>query len=137
MSDSPTDEQTSSADQEDDADEPHESSPLLGGDEEKEVADRTAGSARVIHEVIRLEGERELKRPWTGLMFSGLVAGVGITASPISEAILQAALPPTPWRHLVVALGYPIGFVIVILGAMQLFTETTVTAVLPLATKPT
>lgn len=42
-----------------------------------------------------------------------------------------------PGRELLVALGYPVGFVLVIMGKMQLFTENTVTAVLPLATHPT
>ncbi len=46
-------------------------------------------------------------------------------------------LPDAEWTELVVALGYTVGFVIVILGNLQLFTESTVTAVLPLATHPT
>ncbi|WP_337268745.1 formate/nitrite transporter family protein [Oryzifoliimicrobium ureilyticus] len=46
-------------------------------------------------------------------------------------------LPDAPWRELLVSFGYTIGFVIVILGKLQLFTETTVTAVLPFATHPT
>ncbi|WP_426239208.1 formate/nitrite transporter family protein [Pararhizobium sp. DWP1-1-3] len=40
-------------------------------------------------------------------------------------------------EELIVSFGYTVGFVIVILGNLQLFTETTVTAVLPLATHPT
>ena len=35
-----------------------------------------------------------------------------------------------------VALGYPLGFLLVILGRLQFFTETTITAMLPLATRP-
>jgi formate/nitrite transporter FocA (FNT family) len=35
------------------------------------------------------------------------------------------------------SLGYSVGFVIVIMGSLQLFTESTVTAVLPLAMHPT
>jgi formate/nitrite transporter FocA (FNT family) len=46
-------------------------------------------------------------------------------------------LPAAPWTPLVSSLGYSVGFVIVIMGNLQLFTENTVTAVLPLATHPT
>ncbi len=42
------------------------------------------------------------------------------------------ALPDTPWRPLLSSLGYSVGFLIVILGRQQLFTENTVTVVLPL-----
>ena len=46
-------------------------------------------------------------------------------------------LPDAKWTELVVAAGYTVGFIIVILGKLQLFTESTVTAVLPVATHPT
>ena len=42
-------------------------------------------------------------------------------------------LPDTPWRPMLAALGYSVGFVVVILGRLQLFTESTITAVIPLA----
>jgi formate/nitrite transporter FocA (FNT family) len=45
--------------------------------------------------------------------------------------------PEAPWREAIVALGYPVGFLIVVLGRMQLFTEQTVVAILPLARDPT
>ncbi|MFD1961065.1 formate/nitrite transporter family protein [Novosphingobium panipatense] len=51
------------------------------------------------------------------------------------------AVPAQPLaRHrlvpLVYYLGYPIGYIIVIMGRLQLFTESTVTAVLPVASSP-
>jgi formate/nitrite transporter FocA (FNT family) len=46
-------------------------------------------------------------------------------------------LPEASWTDLIVFLGYPVGFIIVIMGKLQLFTESTVTAVLPFATHPT
>lgn len=49
---------------------------------------------------------------------------------------MLAALPDTPWRHLVTSLGYPVGFLAVILGRQQLFTENTLTPVLPLLAAP-
>ena len=44
----------------------------------------------------------------------------------------MAHLPDTPWRLLVSKLGYCVGFLIVILGRQQLFTENTLTVILPL-----
>ena len=48
-----------------------------------------------------------------------------------TEAMLQAALPDAPWRPLITKFGYSLGFLIVILGRQQLFTENTLTVVLP------
>jgi formate/nitrite transporter FocA (FNT family) len=109
----------------------------LSEDEVAGVAQRKAGTAKVVHEVIRLQGDEELDRPLISLIFSAFAAGVAISASLLSEAALAARLPDAPWRELVVAIGYTVGFVLVILGNLQLFTENTVTAVLPLATNPT
>ncbi|WP_242097917.1 formate/nitrite transporter family protein [Sphingomonas sp. CROZ-RG-20F-R02-07] len=109
----------------------------LSDDEVNAVAQRKAGSAKVVHEVIRLQGDEELDRPLASLLFSAFAAGVAISASILAEASLAVRLPEAPWRELVVSLGYTVGFVLVILGNLQLFTETTVTAVLPLATHPT
>lgn len=109
----------------------------LSEDEVEAVAQRKAGSAKVVHEVIRLQGDEELDRPLASLMFSAFAAGVAISASILAEASIAMRLPNEPWKELVVALGYTVGFVLVILGNLQLFTENTVTAVLPLATHPT
>lgn len=98
---------------------------------------RGAGSAKVVHEVVRLQGDEELDRPVTSLLYSGFAAGTAISTSLLIEAALHERLPQAPWADLIVSLGYTVGFVIVILGNMQLFTESTVTAVLPLATNPT
>jgi formate/nitrite transporter FocA (FNT family) len=114
-----------------------EPSPGLSENEVDSVADRAAGSAKVVHEVIRLQGDEELDRPLASLICSGFAAGVAISASILAEAFLHARLPAAPWADLLTSLGYPVGFVIVIMGNLQLFTESTVTAVLPVATHPT
>ncbi len=103
---------------------------------EDDVDDLKAADAKDLHQAVREEGEDELNRPVTSLFFSGLAAGMAISSSLIAEGALHAALPDAPWRDLVVSLGYPIGFLVVILGRMQLFTESTITAMLPLVTKP-
>jgi len=53
----------------------------------------------------------------------------------IAEGLLRAHLPDTEWRILVTKLGYSAGFLIVILGRQQLFTENTLTPILPLLQK--
>jgi formate/nitrite transporter FocA (FNT family) len=42
-------------------------------------------------------------------------------------------LPDAPWRSLVTGFGYTVGFLISVLARHQLFTENTITAVLPIA----
>ena len=49
----------------------------------------------------------------------------------VAEAALAAHLPDAPWRPLISRLGYCVGFLIVILGRQQLFTENTLTVILP------
>jgi formate/nitrite transporter FocA (FNT family) len=114
-----------------------EPAPGLSEHEIESVAERKAGSAKVVHEVIRLQGDEELDRPVVSLLFSGFAAGVAISASILAEAFLHMALPKESWAPLISSLGYSVGFVIVIMGNLQLFTENTITAVLPLATHPT
>ena len=100
--------------------------------EEQSVHDATRLSARLIYEVIRRDGEEELARPNTALIWSGFTAGIMISFSVIGEAIVRAHLADTPGRFLLENLGYTLGFLLVIMGRMQLFTENTITTVLPL-----
>jgi formate/nitrite transporter FocA (FNT family) len=109
----------------------------MSSDDKQSVAERSSGSAKVVHEVVRLQGDEELGRPIRSLLFSGFAAGVAVSASLLTEAFLHMRLPEAAWTELVVSLGYTVGFIIVILGNLQLFTESTITAVLPLATHPT
>jgi formate/nitrite transporter FocA (FNT family) len=104
-------------------------------EEEKDVAP-AAPSAVALHRTVRKAGEEELERPFWALSWSGIAAGLAINTSLIAEGMLQSQIPDVPWREAIVSLGYPIGFLLVILGRLQLFTESTVTAMLPLATKP-
>src|SRR3954468_19004846 len=48
------------------------------------------------------------------------------------EGLLKAHLPETIWTPLLTKFGYALGFLMVILGRQQLFTEQTLTAMLPL-----
>lgn len=104
-------------------------------DEEREaVTERRPTSARVLHEVIRRNGDEELDRPALSLLWSGLAGGIAISASVLGQGLVESKLPDAPWRPLVASLGYTLGFLIVILGRLQLFTESTLSAVIPVAT---
>lgn len=100
--------------------------------EEKRVEDRVAINAHVVYESIRREGEEELARPNAALAWSALAAGLSMGISFIAEALLRAHLPNQPWAPLVYSFGYSIGFLVIVLGRQQLFTENTLTAILPL-----
>ncbi|WP_082467693.1 MULTISPECIES: formate/nitrite transporter family protein [unclassified Sphingomonas] len=108
----------------------------LDPEQEEVVDDRRAASALVVHEVVRRQGIEELDRPAASLMWSGITAGIVIGLSLLGKALMETAVPPGAWTPLLQSLGYSIGFVVVILGRMQLFTESTLSAVLPLATDP-
>lgn len=100
--------------------------------EERSVSEATALSPRMIYEVIRREGEEELSRSKRSLIWSGIAAGIMISLSVLAEAIFRTYLPDTPYRFLIENLGYSMGFLAVIMGRMQLFTENTITTVLPI-----
>ena len=106
-------------------------------DEEEAVREASHLSAKLVYQVVRREGDEELRRPNTSLFWSGVAAGVCISFSVIAEAVFATHLPDTTWLPLVESLGYTFGFLIVIMGRMQLFTENTLTTVLPLLARPT
>ena len=107
---------------------------MLGLSEEelKEAEERSSVTVRVVHEAVRREGEDELKRTSSALAWSGLAAGLSMGFSLMGQGILYSKLPDAPWRPLLSSFGYTIGFLIVILGRQQLFTENTLTPILPL-----
>jgi formate/nitrite transporter FocA (FNT family) len=115
-----------------DASEAGATSPHLDEAEKQQAAEHSSPRALVIHEVVRQEGEEELKRPVSALLWSGLAAGLSMGFSFLGLALMQSLLPDAPWRRLIDSLGYSLGFIITVLGRQQLFTESTLTAVLPL-----
>ena len=100
--------------------------------EKDQAARHAAPPAVVIHEILRKEGEAELGRRPGAVFWSGLAAGLSMGFSFLAMALIQSELPEGPARHLIGSVGYSLGFVIVVLGRQELFTESTLTAVLPL-----
>jgi formate/nitrite transporter FocA (FNT family) len=99
--------------------------------EERQVEERSELRTPVVYEIVRKRGDEEMARPFTSLWWSGVAAGMSMSFSLLTQAILLTSLPDAPWRHLATSLGYPVGFLMVILARQQLFTENTITAVLP------
>jgi formate/nitrite transporter FocA (FNT family) len=76
----------------------------------------------------------EYRRSQSGLFLSALTAGLeigfsivlmGLFYTTFVESVDKSAL------HLIISLGYPLGFIFVIIGKSQLFTEQTALAVIP------
>ncbi|WP_142502433.1 formate/nitrite transporter family protein [Klebsiella sp. 2680] len=93
--------------------------------------------AMATHEVIRQEGEKELERDAMALLWSAIAAGLSMGASLLAKGIFHVHSGELPGGFLLENFGYCFGFVIVILARQQLFTENTVTAVLPVMQNPT
>jgi len=75
----------------------------LSETEVEKVAERKAGSAKVVHEVIRLQGDEELDRPLASLIFSAFAAGVAISISILAQTFLKLRLPDAPWISAIVS----------------------------------
>ena len=97
-----------------------------------EAERRAAPRVGTVHEAIRADGEADLRRAVPSLAWSALAAGLSMGFSLFVPGMIRAHLPEAAWRPLLTTLGYPIGFLLVILGRQQLFTQNTLTVVLPL-----
>lgn len=103
----------------------------------EDLDDHLRLASQTIYEIVSTEGEEELSRSLSSLGWSGLVAGLCISFSLFCEGYFRYHLPGDGDYFLIENLGYTFGFVIVIMGRLQLFTENTITVVLPLFEKRT
>jgi formate-nitrite transporter family protein len=103
----------------------------LSRKERKEAEEAVRQRPAVVYETIRIQGENELRRPTSALWWSGIAAGISIGLSFLAQAVLTAEFTAPGWGPVVAKFGYCVGFLIVILGQQQLFTENVLTAVLP------
>ena len=92
--------------------------------------------AMAIHEHIRQDGEKEMERDAMALFWSAIAAGLSMGASLLAKGIFHVQLEGIPGGFMLENLGYTFGFIIVIMARQQLFTENTVTAVLPVMQNP-
>jgi formate/nitrite transporter FocA (FNT family) len=82
-------------------------------------------TANEIYEQVSRNARRELRRPKRALALSGIVGGLTMGLTGLSVSVISALLGPSPWAQFVALLFYPVGFMAVILGRGQLFTENT------------
>ncbi|AXA57746.1 formate/nitrite transporter family protein [Pseudomonas thivervalensis] len=111
--------------------------PDLSAQEQHEVDRNQPPRAAVLHEIIRTQGNQELERSVAALWWSALAAGLTMGLSLMAMGLLNSRLPDHEGFKVIASFGYCAGFLAVILARQQLFTENTLTAVLPIMSKPT
>lgn len=104
----------------------------VSDEQRQQIKAQSRPNAALIHETIRAEGESELERRWWAILLSGLAAGLSISLSLIVQGEFHAFVSDEAVRRLFAPLGYTAGFLVVVLGRQQLFTENTLTPILPL-----
>ena len=82
-------------------------------------------SAEEIFVQVASNARQELKRSTISLAFSGLAGGVFMGLTALGNAIALAMLGNSSKIEFVAKMFYPLGFIVVILGRAQLFTENT------------
>lgn len=91
------------------------------------VGQRNLGrpSAQEIYQEVAKNARRELSRTSLALAISGLAGGTFMGLSALGNAIAIATLGNSPYAEFISRMFYPLGFIVVILGRAQLFTENT------------
>ena len=96
--------------------------------EENEASDQknlSRPSAEEIYKQVATNAREELKRTSLSLALSGFGGGTFMGLSALGTAMAMALLPPGPSTQILSRLFYPLGFIVVIIGRSQLFTENT------------
>jgi formate-nitrite transporter family protein len=89
------------------------------------AAETSRLSAAEIFERVERGAEQELDRPVHNLLVSAVSAGLAMGISGLGVAVLLHVLGGDRVGESVAYLAYPLGFLIVIIGRQQLFTENT------------
>ncbi|KUO56891.1 MAG: hypothetical protein APF78_05530 [Sphingomonadales bacterium BRH_c3] len=103
--------------------------------EEAQAPPDSLTSPQIYIEVAR-EGIEEMGRPSASLFWSTVAAGFLLSFSLLLKAVLHAETKGMAAGHAIDSLGYTVGFVLVIFCRLQLFTENTITPVLPTIASP-
>src|SRR5581483_4998986 len=82
-------------------------------------------TAREIFEKVEDNAHDELRRSTHALAFSGLAGGFSMGLTGLGVAAATAVLGDVPGHAFIANMLYPIGFIAVIIGRAQLFTENT------------
>jgi len=87
--------------------------------------DLSRPSAEEIYQQVAKSAKQELKRSTVSLAISGLTGGIFMGLSALGVGIALAHLGSGATAFVVSRMFYPLGFIVVILGRSQLFTENT------------
>jgi formate/nitrite transporter FocA (FNT family) len=82
-------------------------------------------SAEEIYKQVARNAESELKRTSLSLAISGVTGGMFMGLSALGVGLVVALLGASPHSFVISRMFYPLGFIVVILGRSQLFTENT------------
>lgn len=91
---------------------------------EVELKSTRRSAPEILEQVVR-NGREELDRSTKALAFSGIAGGFAMGLTGLSVAVVRAALGHDPGSEFVAQLFYPMGFIAVVIGRAQLFTENT------------
>lgn len=92
---------------------------------EGQQKDLARPSAEEIYKQVSTNARQELERTTTALALSGFGAGAFMGLSAMGTAIALAILGTSPYARIISRMFYPLGFIVVIIGRSQLFTENT------------
>ena len=82
-------------------------------------------TAEDIYQQVAQNAKIELKRSTLSLAISGYAGGIFMGLSGLGTALVLGLFGTSPMTHFIATMFYPIGFIVVIIGRAQLFTENT------------
>ena len=98
--------------------------------------DLSRPSAHEIYQQVAKNAKEELKRSTASLAISGFTGGIFMGLSALGVGLALARLGGSSHAFLISRMFYPLGFIVVILGRSQLFTENTLYPVALVLTEP-
>jgi formate/nitrite transporter FocA (FNT family) len=98
---------------------------MLEAQEKQAGEDSKRLSAGEIFSAAMQTGRDELNRSTRALGFSGFTGGITMGLTGLAVACIEATVGSTGWSELAGYILYPIGFISVVIGRGQLFTENT------------
>jgi formate/nitrite transporter FocA (FNT family) len=113
-----------------------ENTPSSGSGEESQQKDLARPSAEEIYHQVESNARDELKRSSVSLAISGFTGGIFMGLSALGVGAILAKLNGVPGAYVLSRMLYPLGFIVVILGRSQLFTENTLYPVALVLTEP-
>lgn len=127
----PEDSTTTTSAPKDEGEQPNEGASAKAGEEsapsevESHQKNLERPTAEDIYEQVARNAKTELKRSTLSLAISGFAGGIFMGLSGLGMALVLGVFGISPKAHVLASMLYPIGFIVVIVGRAQLFTENT------------